>query len=454
MKNGPTISRSWKRVLTGALTCGVLLVGGPVTNASAQSHFQSSGHQASPQASSALCGSLTVWTDATRVPAVNDYAKAHPCVHLTTTVFGYTNGELQTKLGLFNKEGSGWPEVLWDPTTTDAGFLDSPRYNYAVPLNNGLVPQSLIDQWAYNSLSACTYGGKIYCLRNDIGANVLWYNAPLMKQFGYAVPTTWAQYAAIGKEVAAQHPGYVIGTIGDGYAEDIYFWGSGCPSNDLVGTNKVEVDTTAPDCTRVSNMVDPLIKDGSISTLAIFSSDFAKKYGDNNHLLMVVGPTWYGEYVMGADFKPAKHTWGVADPLSWPGFDYTGDVGGGIWQVSSHATAAQQKLGASMVEWVTTAPAYQATAPTYPANKGAAKIWLSTVNSSGLFANDPTKVFETSAQEIWPGSSALLFSTDTVWADTVVTGLVAGKTLGSLLKPWGTAISEMAQTFGYQVVNS
>ena len=115
-------------------------------------------------------------------------------------------------------------------------------------------------------------------------------------------------------------------------------WVSGCPSNDLVGTNKVEVDTTAPDCTRVANMVDPLIKDGSISTLAIFSSDFAKKYGDNNHLLMVVGPTWYGEYVMGADFKPAKHTWGVADPLSWPGFDYTGDVGGGIWQVSSHAS--------------------------------------------------------------------------------------------------------------------
>jgi ABC-type glycerol-3-phosphate transport system substrate-binding protein len=436
------------------VACGMLLVGGTLPSASAQSQLPTSGRQASTHAASALCGSLTVWTDATRVPAVNDYAKAHPCVHLTTTVFGYTAGELQTKIGLFNKEGSGWPEVLWDPSTTDAGFLDSSRYDYAAPLNEGLVPQSLINQWAFNSLSVCTYGGKIYCLRNDIAANVLWYNAPLMKKFGYAVPTTWAQYGTIGKEVAAQHPGYVIGTIGDGYAEDIYFWGSGCPSNKLVNATEVEIDTTAPDCTRVANLLDPLIKDGSISNLAILSSDFAKKYGDNNHLLMVVGPTWYGEYVMAADFKPAKHTWGVADPMSWPGFTGTGDVGGGIWQVSSHATPAQQKLATSMVEWVTTASAYQATAPTYPANKAAAKIWLSTVNASGFFANNPVNVFETSAREIWPGSSALLFSTDNVWASTVVTGLVSGKTLGSLLKPWGTALANMAQTFGYQVVSS
>jgi multiple sugar transport system substrate-binding protein len=217
-----------------ALVGGLLLSGGAVSSASVGAHASASKTSASKTSvtkSGSLCGSLTLWTDATREPAVKDYQKAHPCVHLTTTVFGYTAGELQTKIGLFNKEGSGWPDVIWDPSTTDAGWLDSTRYDYAAVLNNGLVPTSTLNQWAFNSLSVCTYGGKVYCLRNDIAANVLWFNAPLMKKFGYKVPTTWEQYEAIGKEVAAQHPGYVVGTIGDGYAEDIYFWGGGCPSN-------------------------------------------------------------------------------------------------------------------------------------------------------------------------------------------------------------------------------
>jgi multiple sugar transport system substrate-binding protein len=168
---------------------------------------------------------------------------------------------------------------------------------------------------------------------------------------------------------------------------------------------------------------------------------------------MEIGPTWYGGYVLEPDFKPAPHTWGVADPLSWPNFHDTGDVGGGIWQISSHDTSSQQKLATSVIYWLTTAPAYQSTAPTYPAQKAAAKIWLTHVLSSGIYYNNPTKEFETASQEVWPGSSALLFSTDDIWASTVVPGLVAGKTLSSLLAPWGTALADQAKTFGYTVTS-
>jgi hypothetical protein len=297
----------------------------------------------------------------------------------------------------------------------------------------------------------CTTDGVVYCLRNDIAADVVWYNEPLMKKFGYKVPTTWAEYEALGQQVAAQHPGYVIGTLGDGYAEDVYFWGGGCPSNTLQSATTVLINTSDPSCTRIAKMLDPLLKDGSVSSLAVLSADYAKKYGTNDHTLMSIGPTWYGLYGFKPSFKAPNGTWGVADPLSWPNFHDTGDVGGGIWEVSSHASAAVQKLAVSMDEWVNTAPAYQATAPTYPANIGAAKVWLKTANSSHFFYGNPGPVFKTASGEVWPGSSPLLFSTDDIWASTVVPGLVKGDSMSSLLGKWGTALKNQATAFGYQV---
>ncbi len=445
------LARIWKRPVLLASIAAVIgsmvLSGGVVPSASASPAIA---HEAA--ASGSLCGAVTMYEDSVRVPDVADYEKAHPCVHIQATVFPY-GPTWQAKIGLFNKEGSGWPDIAWDPSDTDAGWLDSAQYHYAAVLNNGLVPQSLIDQWADNSLSVCESGGKVYCLRDNIGANVLYYNAPLMKKFGYAVPATWAQYEALGEKVAVQHPGYVIGTIGDSYSDDAYFWPSECPANELTNAPMtVEINMSSPDCVRVANMLDPLIKDHSISTLSITSPDFAKRYGDNDHLLLDVGPTWYGIFVFQSAFKSPNRTWGVSLPLTWPGDNYTGDVGGGIWQVSSHASPAVQKLSASIIEWLTTSPVYEDTAPTYPANKYAAVGWVNTTVKNGFFANDPSDVFHASANLIWPGYSDLLFDVEDVWSATVVPALVSGKSMSSLLGTWQSALTDQAKVFGYSVI--
>lgn len=399
------------------------------------------------------CGTLTIWTDATRVPAVKLYAQNHTCVKVEMTVFGYTGDQLQTKIGLFNREGSGWPDLIWDPQTPDAGWLSSRRYHYAAALNKGLVSKSKLSTWAQNSLSVCTFDGNVYCLRNDIAANVLWYNAPLMKQFGYAIPKTWAEYEKLGADVAKQHPGYVIGTVGDSYGDAVYFWGSGCPTNQLVGDMKLKIDLSAPSCTRVATMLDSLVKNGSISTLSITSPDFAKKYGDTNHLLMTVGPLWYGLYVLEADFHPAKTTWGAAPPMTWPDFTETGDVGGGIWQVSSHANPATQKLAAEAAYWMCSSPIYQKISTGYPAVRSAAKIWLEQINSGGIYADGESigKIFHSAAGKIWPGYSFPLFNPRIVWADTVVPRLVQGQSMTSIMPAWQTALDNQARIFGYTV---
>ena len=45
---------------------------------------------------------------------------------------------------------------------------------------------------------------------------MLWYNTTLMDKFGYQRADDMAAVRRqLGEEVAKQHPGYVIGTIGD-----------------------------------------------------------------------------------------------------------------------------------------------------------------------------------------------------------------------------------------------
>ncbi|MCU1495688.1 MAG: araN 6 [Acidimicrobiaceae bacterium] len=407
-----------------------------------------------PHASSSV-QTVTVWTDSTRLPGFKAFQLSHPKIKLNIVTYsGDANGasDLQTKISLYNRTGKGWPDVVFSEQYTDAAWASDSQYHFAAPLGSGLVPSSTLKGFAQGSLAPCTFNGKIYCLRNDIAQDVLWYNKTLMTKFGYSVPTTWAQYQALGEKVAAQHPGYVIGTAGDSFSQDVYLWASECPSNKLLGTLKVEINTAAPNCTRMTKLLDPLIKDGSISKLAVTSADFAKQYGASNHVLMDVGASWFGEYIFKDALKTPSGEMAAALPLTWPGDSQTGDIGGGIYLVSSHA--ANPKLAAEVAAWMATSNTYQKTAPTYPAYKPAAAVWLQSVNASGYFAQNPAAVFAKSANQVWSGWSALLFSTDAVWADTVVPGITAGKSLSSLLGAWGTALKNQAQTLGYTVVSS
>ena len=140
-------------------------------------------------------GPLTVWVDSTRVPAAQAYQKAHPNVKLNIVTYdGDANGAdtLQTKVDLYDRTGSGWPDVVFSATDNETSWAVAA--GFTAPLNEGLIPQATLSNFATGSLDPCTVNGKVYCLRNDLSQVVLWYNASLMKKWGYQVPTTWAQY--------------------------------------------------------------------------------------------------------------------------------------------------------------------------------------------------------------------------------------------------------------------
>ena len=160
-------------------------------------------------------------------------------------------------------------------------------FNFPAVLNDGLLPGGLLKNYAAGANNPCYIGSKLECLRNDMAFDVLWVNVPLMKQFGYTVPTTWQQWQAIGEKVAANHPGYIIGTLGNSYDDAIYLQAAQCHMNDLISPTTLLDNPADPNCTNMGALLDPLLKDGSVPAVNVFGSTFGKTYAGK--VLMMVG---------------------------------------------------------------------------------------------------------------------------------------------------------------------
>ncbi len=395
---------------------------------------------------------ITVWVDSTRVPQVKAYEKAHPTVKISMVIYnGNANGSgaLQSKIALDNRVGSGWPDIVFSEENNDAASLASSLFIYPAVLNSGTVSKKILSGYAAGTLAGCTVNGKVYCLRNDLAQNLLFYNSALMTQFGYTVPTTWQGWQTLGEEVATQHPGYIVGSIGDNWDDDIYLWPSECHVNDVLSAGTIDINPNDPNCTRVAGLVDPLIKDGAVTTDSVFSSTFGTTYKDK--ILMMVGPSWYGQYLFPGIVT--KGNLAVADPLSWGSSPaVTGEVGGGLWFMSRHVTGATKALTASILTWLSTSYGSQGISPGYPAYVADETQWIAAQQASGLYSNQIAPVFAKAATEVWSGWSPVPWSTDGVFGSTVVTGINSGQTFASQLAGFASQLTNYAQSDGYTVV--
>ncbi|MEV6006933.1 ABC transporter substrate-binding protein [Streptomyces sp. NPDC051976] len=396
-------------------------------------------------------GALTVWVDSSRLAAAKLYQQRHPEVKMDIVTYdGDANGSnyLRTKVSLFNRTRKGWPDVVFSSQNNETTWAVDD--GFAAPLDKGLVPASTLAGWAKGANDPCTVNGTLYCLRNDLAQTVLWYDAPLMKQWGYSVPRTWEEYQALGQKVAAEHPGYLVGSAGDSFAPEIYMWASKCGANGTTGPKAVTVNTTGPGCTRMAALLDTLIQNKTMSLSSVFSSEFDKNQA--GRILMMPGPSWYGGALFQGSFKTPAHRIAIAPMPRWSNESATtaGNVGGGTWLLSAHS--AHLKAATAFMTWVTTSGDYQgAIAPGYPAYAPVAKAWLAKQASSGYFADDITAPLQAAADQVWTGWGYGQFSQEAVWAATVTPKLTAGKTISSLLPDWKSAIANYARADGYKV---
>jgi ABC-type glycerol-3-phosphate transport system substrate-binding protein len=285
---------------------------------------------------------------------------------------------------------------------------------------------------------------------------VLYYNKPLMDKFGYKVPTTFEELQDLSDKVAKDHPGYLLGTFGDGWTFIYFFDASGCPSHELVNDNKLKIDMSDPRCIRAAKLVDHMIANGTLWNTDFFDASFVKQANDDK-LLMVPMASWaWGVFGGKADstyYKTAEHQLGVAAPLKWASDDKAQTVaqGGAAWTVSSHTK--NPKLAVDLVTWLTTSPDLWAGTTNFPAYKPLMPLWQKAVAQDPLFASDPFPVFSAAAEIISPMDKWPRFDLIAPLNEVVKSAQSDKVTIESVLPKVAEKFTPLAEAQGYEVVN-
>ena len=141
-------------------------------------------------------------------------------------------------------------------------------------------------------------------------------------------------------------------------------------------------------------------------------------------------------------------------PLRWNNEPLvTGQVGGGPWVVSKHTK--NKAAAVDFVKFATTTNQAKALAPGYPVVRARwPTCWLKTLDTDPYFAAPEGPAMKAAAHLVWQGWNMVTYPDQPVWSNTVVTQLVAGKSLSSLLPAFGKGLAQNAQAAGYKVVSN
>lgn len=118
-------------------------------------------------ASPALSAELTVWVDATRQPAVEAFEAAHFEITVNLIVddgSSGASGTFQTKIGLADQAGEGWPDVVFSTQNNDAAWTSKETNGvqaFAQVLNEGFLDQAFLDGFTPGALDPVTVDGKV-----------------------------------------------------------------------------------------------------------------------------------------------------------------------------------------------------------------------------------------------------------------------------------------------------
>ena len=435
-----------KHLLTASLAVALVAVSGPAAMAA----------DASPPGG--WTAPIVVWLDETRLPAVEAWQAAHPDQADLVSAEVVDIFQMPAKIALANNAGKGWPDVVFNGANLIA-MTATERNDWAMDLAP-YVSQDLLDQFEPSVLAECIRpDGRLICLSNDIAQSVTYYNKPLMDEFGYSVPTTWEELAALGEKVAVEHPGYLIGAFGDALSLDMYFWTARCATGQLKDENTVYINVLAPECVRAAQWVDRMQEIGVVAKVGTFDPLFIDA-ANQDKLLILTAPSWFGEFVFGGTpesvyYTEANGQLGVALPPKWEADEqpYFGGQGGAAWAVSRHT--ANPQLAIELATWLATADEYQVDlAPTYPAYKPPAEQWVTRIAGNPLYANDPGPVYIEAAAFEDPLFGIVTYDTATIFATSVIGALNEGKTVESSLPAFQEALVQAAQVAGYEVVTT
>ena len=95
----------------------------------------------------------------------------------------------------------------------------------------------------------------------------------------------------------------------------------------------------------MASLLDPLIKNGTVPPLSVFTPDFAKKYGGaDDKVLLMPGPAWYSQALFDQTLHIPAGEITAAAPLQWEG-ETTGHHRSGRRRPVDHLAALQEHQG-------------------------------------------------------------------------------------------------------------
>jgi len=154
---------------------------------------------------------IEVWVDAARMTAIDLWKEANPDkAHLVNATIS-SRAQFPMQVLFFNNVGEGWPDAMFLAPRQTMHVADA-AHDWPGDLLPW-VPQEIIDNFAEGALDPCMQGGKLLCIRNDLAQTMLWYNVPIVEDFGYDVPETWPEFLDIARDVAENHEGYYMGSM-------------------------------------------------------------------------------------------------------------------------------------------------------------------------------------------------------------------------------------------------
>ena len=401
--------------------------------------------------------SITIWVDAPRLPGAKLYAEIMKKT-VDVKVELHAQADLVQKVALFNRVKKGWPDVVFGPPNDVSVLRDADN---ARALND-LAPQSFWDDMKAGNEWCKGSDGKYYCVKNDLAQTVLWVNTKLMKDFGYTVPKTMSEFEKIGLDIAKNHPGYSVGALGSQGVYSSFLWPSQCPVNQATSSTVVKIAPTSPKCTRATTLLNKLISAGVMSTSAPWDADFIKDYGQANKVVMTIGPSWFGEFVIrpaGSWAVPAGQITAAPMPM-WEGekVNYSGEWGGGIYTVSPHSKYPKQALAFAIFmvsdkrNVVDVAnPDGSKGAPTFPASQKGNALWKSKISSDKYYASDPYPAMLEQSKKIFSGEKPVSYDSNGAMEGTYSNELKKTKDAQAALVAFASYATGLAKQLGYSV---
>ena len=166
----------------------------------------------------------------------------------------------------------------------------------------------------------------------------------------------------------------------------------------------------------------------------------------------MIGPTWFGEYVIKPTYEMAPGKLAVALPLKWDDqtqpltWSWGGGVYGG-WKDTAHPAEV-----ADLLTWMSSDVTNQTSAVTLPAHKPSAIAWGARLKTDAYYASPDVFDMQVKAAEYsHPGYISLRFSVEDALVKIVSANIAKGVSIEASLPALQTELINLAKLNGYTV---